>query len=286
MRIVVVGGTGRVGTPLVRDLARRGVDVGAMTRSAAGKPLLPEGASYVEGDLTDRESMSRAFASTDAVYLLTPLDPREAELGRNAIGAAKDAGVRRMVLHSVHHAKDAQHLPHFRSKVEMADTLKASGMEWTVVAPNSFYQNELNFRPVLTGPAIYPQLLGPIGVSHVDCADVAAVAAECLLGSGHTGKTVPVVGPESHSGEECARIWSAALGRPVRYMGDDVDAWAGMVRDRMPGWLVDDLSAMYGYFVEHGFRATDQEVDETRRLLGREPRAYENWVGETAAAWA
>src|SRR3546814_840692 len=111
MRIVVVGGTGRVGTPLVHDLARRGVDVGAMTRSAADKPSLPGGAAYVEGDLTDRASMLRAFAGADAVYLLTPLDPREAELGRNAISAAKDAGVHRMVLHSVHHANDAQHLP-------------------------------------------------------------------------------------------------------------------------------------------------------------------------------
>jgi uncharacterized protein YbjT (DUF2867 family) len=256
-----------------------------MTRSATGKPVLPEGAVYVEGDLTDPASMLRAFAGADAVYLLTPLNPRETELGRNAISAAKSAGVQRMVLHSVHHANDAQHLPHFRSKVEMADTLKESGMEWAVIAPNSFFQNELNFRTVLTGPGIYPQILGPIGVSQVDCADVAAAAAECLVGSGHTGKTLPVVGSESHTGEDCARIWSAALGRPVRYMGDDVDAWAGMVRDVMPGWLVDDLSAMSRYFIEHGLRATEQEVNETRRLLGREPRAYESWVRETAAAW-
>lgn len=285
MRIVVTGGTGTVGKRLVRELAESGNDVGVMTRSSAGKPPLPEGAEYVEGDFADRASVVRAMTGATAVYLLTPLHPEEAQLGRDAVWAAVDARVDRVVFQSVHKAEEADHIPHFRSKVEIAAELARTGLEWTIVAPNNFYQNDLNFRPMLTGPGIYPQPIGPVGVSHVDCNDIALIAMRCLLGSGHAGKTYAVVGPESHTGEENAAIWAEALGRPVHYIGDDLDAWAEQVRDVMPEWLVEDLVIMYEYFIEHGLIATAREVETCRQFLGRQPRSYESWVNEVAARW-
>lgn len=285
MRIVVTGGTGKVGKRLVRNLVERGVPVGVMTRSAAGKPPLPEGAEYVEGDFADRDSVVRALTGARAVYLLTPLHPDEARLGRDAVWAAVDARVERVVFQSVYRVEEAAHIPHFASKMEIAGELERSGLDWTIVAPNSFYQNDLAFRPMLTGPGVYPQPMGPEGVSHVDCADVAAAAARCLLGTGHEGRSYPLVGPEPHTGEQNAEIWAKALGRPIQYGGDDLDAWAGQIRGMLPDWLVDDLVTMYDHFIEHGLVATAAEVEQCERLLGRMPRRYQPWVEEVAESW-
>lgn len=285
MRIVVTGGTGTVGKRLVQLLAERGVDVGVMTRNPDARPPLPEGASYVEGDFADRDSVLRAVTGADAVYLLTPLVPDEADLGRDAVWAIVDARVEKIVFQSVHRVEDGSHIPHFRSKIEIAEQLKQSGVDWTIVAPNNFYQNDLNFRPMLTGPGVYPQPLGPVGVSHVDCDDIATVAARCLTEGGHAGRTYAVVGPESHTGQENAAIWAEALSRPISYIGDDLDAWASQMGEHLPDWLVEDLVIMYRHFIEHGLLASEDDLAGTRQLLGRHPKSYRKWVNETAERW-
>ncbi len=285
MRIVVTGGTGTVGKRLVQLLSERGADVGVMSRNPDAKPPLPAGASYVEGDFADSDSVLRAATGADAVYLLTPLVPNEADLGRDAVWAIVDARVEKVVFQSVHRVEDGPHIPHFRSKIEIADELKRSGVDWAIVAPNNFYQNDLNFRPMLTGPGVYPQPLGPVGVSHVDCDDIAAVAARCLMEEGHAGRTYAVVGPEAHTGEENAAIWAEALDRPIDYIGDDLDRWAAQMAEHMPDWLVEDLVVMYRHFIEHGLLATEDDLAGTRQLLGRHPKSYGKWVAETAERW-
>lgn len=285
VRIIVTGGTGTVGKRLVRLLAERGLDVGVMTRNPDNKPPLPEGAAYVAGDFADSDSVLRAVTGADAVYLLTPLAPNEADLGRDAVWAIVDARVERIVLQSVHRVRDGAHIPHFRSKIEISEELKKSGVSWTIVAPNNFYQNDLNFRPMLTGPGVYPQPLGPVGVSHVDCDDIAGVAARCLVEQGHAGRTYAVVGPEPHTGEENAAIWAEALGRPIDYIGDDLDAWAAQMAEHMPDWLVEDLVIMYRHFIEHGLLASEEDLALTRQLLGRHPKSYKQWVSDVAERW-
>lgn len=285
MRVLVTGGTGKVGGRVVRNLTERGVEVRVMTRSPTGKPALPTGASYVPGDLEDRDSVIRAMADVDRVYLLTPLHPEEAQLGRDAVWAAADARVDHVVFQSVHRAAEAAQVPHFGSKVEIADELTRSGLSYSVVAPNSFFQNDMGLLEPITQYGVYPVPVGPVGVSHVDCDDIATAAVECLLGSGHEGKTYSLVGPAAHTGEQVAAIWSEALGRPVVYAGDDLDAWEQGALQMMPPWLVTDLKVMLAHFVEHGLLATDEEVAEVSKLLGRPPRTYESWVGEVAADW-
>lgn len=115
MRILAIGGTGTVGGEVVRELLERGAEVRVLTRDP-GK--VSGNVQAVAGDLVAPESLPPAFDDIDKVFLLTPLDPDEARLGKNAVRVAADRGVP-IVFQSVHDASGAPQVPLFRSKVEI-----------------------------------------------------------------------------------------------------------------------------------------------------------------------
>src|SRR5258705_12561406 len=141
------------------------------------------------------------------------------------------------------------------------------------------------FKDAVLQYGVYPQPIGGVGVSRVDVRDIAEAAAIALMENGHASKTYELVGPRPWTGEETAQLWSQAVGKPVRYAGDDLEAWAQQQLQWLPPWLVYDFRHMYAYFQEHGFKGTAEEIATLTKLLGHAPRGYEAYVAETAAAW-
>ena len=131
MRILVIGGTGKVGRPLVAALVERGVDVRVLSRSPETVEAQP-GVELVAGDMSLPESLPAAFEGIDRCYLLTPLAEDEAGLGSNAVEAARRAGLERIVFQSVLRAAEAPEVPHFASKVEILDRIRETGIPWVV----------------------------------------------------------------------------------------------------------------------------------------------------------
>jgi uncharacterized protein YbjT (DUF2867 family) len=285
MRIVVTAGTGTVGTQLVRTLVERGHKIRVLSRSQQNLNDPVPGAEYVVADLGEPAPLAAALDGADAVYLLTPLSPRETELGCTAVEAAEQAGVGHVVFQSIHDAAAAPHVPHFRSKLDIIERLKRSDVPHTLISPNNFFQNDLWFREPLTKHGVYPQPFGAAGMSRIDVRDIADAAANALTGEVAGGREYPLVGPDVLTAEETARIWGRHLGRDVVYAGDDLDAWAAQAKAMMPEWLVDDLRIMYAFFQQKGLAASPQDLDLAREVLGREPRSFDAFAAETAAAW-
>lgn len=282
MRILVIGGTGTVGTEVVRALTDKGAKVRVMARTLGAH----SGAEYVAGSLQSPETLGSAFDRVSKVYLLTPLAEDETELGLNAVRAARESGVRHIVFQSVHHAADAPHVPHFKTKLEIIEGLEASGIPYTVLSPNNFFQNDLGLEEPITRYGVYAAPIGGVGCSRVDVRDIGDAAAVTLLEDGHEGRDYPLVGPDILTGEQCAAVWARHLGRKVAYGGDDLDAWVEDVSSMMPEWLVHDLCVMFAYFQEHGLKASEEEVEAVTRLLGRPPRSFDEFVAEIAPGWA
>jgi len=124
-----------------------------------------------------------------------------------------------------------------------------------------------------------------VGLSRVDTRDIAHALVNAVVDEGHEGKRYPLAGPDVLDGAAVAAAWGRALGRDVRYAGDDLDAWEKQVRARLPGWLVDDLRIMYAYFQREGLRADADALDAQAAVLGRAPRRFEDFAAETARAW-
>lgn len=285
MRILVTGGTGTVGSAVVRALAGKGADLAVLTRDASKAAALPPGVAAVIGDLGTPPTVERVFESADAVFLISAVTPTEAHEGLMAVSGMRRARVRRVVYLSVQDADRAAWLPHFGAKAGVEQALRASGLDYTILRPNNFHQNDFFFKDAILQHGVYPQPLGSKGVTRIDVRDIAEAAATALLEGGHEGKTYELAGPDAVTGESTARSWSRALGREVRYAGDDVEAWAQQSRAYMPDWLVYDFREMYRYFQEHGLKGSDDAVEQTTRLLGHAPRSFDAFADETAAAW-
>jgi len=285
VKTLVIGGTGTVGSHTVRELLARKAPVRVLIRSADKASALPGGVEAVVGDLREPASLPAAFAGADAVFLLNALSQDETAQGLAAVAAAQHAGVKRLVYLSVHKVEEGAHIPHFATKIPVEQAVKESGIGWTVLRPNNFYQNDFWFQEAIARHGLYPQPIGQGGVSRVDVRDIAELAAMALTEPGHDGRIYSVVGPDALTGDQVAETYSKYLGRPVRYAGDDLDAWAAQARNFMPDWLVHDLCIMYGHFQKTGLKATEEEIALQTRLLGHAPRKFEDFVAEIAPAW-
>ncbi len=284
--ILCLGGTGTVGSEVVNGLRARGAAVRCMTRSPDRAGTAEDGVRYVWGDLEKPDSLAPVFAGASRVHVLTPLHPHETELGTAAVEAARAAGVERIVLHSVQGAETAPDIPHLGSKLRILEAIRASGIPWVAIEPNHYFQNDLWLRRPLLEAGVYPTPLGSVGVSRVDVRDIADATVAALLDDGHEGRRYVIAGPRPLTGADVAACWSAALGRPITYVGDDLDAWGDAARSMLPDWMVDDLRRMFALFLDHGLVADERKLAASTALLGHAPRRLEDFAAETAALWA
>jgi uncharacterized protein YbjT (DUF2867 family) len=286
VKALVLGGTGTVGSQVVRELVARKVDVTVLTRKAEKQASLPPGVHGVVGDLLDPGTVRTVFRGMDVVFLLTALSTSEANEGLMAVNGARMAGVKRIAFLSVHNVDKAPHLPHFGAKLPVEIAIQASKIPFTILRPNNFYQNDAWLRDALTQYGVYPQPIGSVGLSRVDVRDIAEVAAHALATGQLDGQTVNLVGPDVLTGPGTAAIWSKALGRTITYAGDDMDAWEKQSLQYMPAWGVFDFRLMYEFFQREGLKATREDIERQTKILGKAPRKFEDYARETAEAWS
>ena len=284
MSILVTGGTGTVGSAVVKELLQRNESVKVLTRDPA-KLKETRGVTAVKGNLLEPATARGAFEGVDRVFLISPVSQTEASEALMAITGMRLAGVSHVVYTSVHDVHKAPWLPHFGAKIGVEEALKGSGIPFTILRPNNFHQNDYWYKDVLVQYGVYPQPLGRIGLSRVDVRDIAEAAAIALTEKGHEGQTYDLVGPEAVTGASTTKSWSEALGKPITYAGDDLDAWEKQQLQYLPAWMVFDFRYMYEFFQTHGLIASAESVARLTALLGHAPRGFDAFAQETAAAW-
>lgn len=286
MTILVLGATGTTGSAVVGRLAAGGAKVRILTRDSGNAARLPDGLDVRVGDLAQPSDLGPVFDAIDAMFLLNALSPSETQQGLGALEWARLKGVKKVVYMSVQHAERAPHIPHFGSKVAIELGLKASGIDYTILQPNSFFQNDYRYKDAILGHGVYPQPIGDVGLDRVDVGDIAEAAVKALTPGAQRNRSYVVAGPEPLTGAGSAAAYAAALGRPVRYLGNDLDAWERAVLQHLPAWMVFDLKIMYRFFQQEGLRISARERDDFQALLGRSPRPFGDFVQELVASWS
>jgi len=284
MKILVTGGTGKVGTEVVQALLRRGESVRVLTRNKEAK--LPDGPEVAIGDLLDPDSVRSALNGVDKLFLLVGNVADELTQALLTVAVARQAKVKHITYLSVYQAERFPDVPHFIGKYAVETSLKAFDTPFTVLRPGYFFQNDAQLKPVLTGAGLYPNPIGKAGIAAVDVRDIADAAVVSLTTDGHTGKTYNLVGPDPLSGPSAAAIWSEVLNKQVRYPDLPVEAFEEQLRQIFPAWLAKDLRLMFQGYEDRGFAPSNADVATLTSLIGHAPRRYEDFVRETAAEWS
>ena len=173
----------------------------------------------------------------------------------------------------------------FASKLAIESTIREFDVLFTIIRPNYFFQNDASFKDLLTKMSVYPNPLGPIGISAVDIRDIAEAAAITLTSDQHLGKTYNINGPAILSGPNAASIWSKVLGKEVKYPGEDMDALESQMREKAPSWAAFDIRMMFQGYLERGFVAEDDDIATLTKLIGHAPRSYEDCSRDTILEW-
>lgn len=285
MKILVVGGTGNVGSGVVIELLKRGAEVRALVRKQPAAGKLPAGVVATIGDLLDPVSVEKAMQGVDKLFLLNAVVTDELTQALIAYGIAKRIGLKHVTYLSVFKVNEFRDVPHFASKLAVENALREFGVPYTILRPGYYIQNDLNLKGALTSAGVYPIPIGTAGIATADIRDIAEAAAISLTEKGHEQQTYDIVGPTLISGPGNAAQWSKLLGKEIKYTGHNFDQWEQGMRANMPSWSAFDLRMMFQGYFDRGFASTETEVARLTKLLGRAPRSYEDFAAETANLW-
>ncbi|MFE5665868.1 SDR family oxidoreductase [Streptomyces niveus] len=277
--IVVTGATGNIGRPLTQALAEAGEQVTAVSRHTAA---VPDGVRHVVADLSEPAGLRPALDGAKALFLLLSGDLHATGAApADIIGEAASAGVRRVVLLST---LGVVTRPFGQTRMAMRaleDTLRESGLEWAILRPGGFASNALWWAESVRARQVVAAPFGDIGVPVIDPADIAAVAAACLLEDRHTGGAYELTGPEVITPRRQTEAIAAALGTPVRFHQlTREEAKAAMSRS-MPAELADDTLDILG----SPSPAESRVSPDVERILGRAPRPFADWAARHVAAF-
>ncbi|GAA0551367.1 SDR family oxidoreductase [Halorubrum ejinorense] len=275
--LLVTGGTGTVGEPLVRALSAGDASVRIATRSPDNpRETFGDGQEYVEFDLDRPETWGETLAGVDRLFLLYPPGTGVGEVTEFA-DAADRVGVEHVAFLSILGAEKLPVLPHRRIETHLART----NMSYTLLRASWFTQNlsevhraEIVERDELFFPA------GDGVLSFTDARDVAAVAATVLTESGHENRAYDLTGPAALDFHEVAAVFSDVLDRPIKYADPSRLTFARQMYRR--GFSPGFVAFMVAEYSVVRLGRSGRTTDDVETLLGRPPRTVREFVADYA----
>ena len=267
--IAVTGATGHLGGRVAQLLAEAGASQRLVVRDPSRAPDL-HGAELAQASYDEPAALRTAFSGADTVLLVSAAEhPQRIQQHLNAVDAAADAGIRRVVYTSFVGAAADSVFVLGRHHWLTEQRVRERGLAFTFLR-DQFY---LDFVPYFAGEELV--IHGPAGngvFAPVARADVSDVAAAVLLeGTGrYDGQTLDVTGGRLASMAEWAAELSDVLGKPVGYVDEtEEEAYASRSVYGAPDWEVEGWVTSY-QSIAAGEAAVISDVVE--RVAGHPPR--------------
>jgi uncharacterized protein YbjT (DUF2867 family) len=223
--ILVAGGTGTLGTQVVRRLLGRGLGVRVLTREPTRAAHLPGTVQILTGDLRDQAAVAAAVRGCATVIsavhgFVGPGKPSPEAIDRDAnlalIQAATAAGVQHLVLVSVLGAAPDHPMSLHRAKHAAEQALRASGLGWTIVRPAAYLETWAGIIGAKLADGGQALVFGPgrNPINFVSARDVAAVIDLAIQDQSLRGQVLDVSGPENLTFSQIADRLVVANGKP------------------------------------------------------------------------
>ncbi|RLM57047.1 complex I NDUFA9 subunit family protein [Halobellus sp. Atlit-31R] len=229
MKVLVVGGSGFIGSALCRELKERGHDVTTLSRSPSSEDL-PKGVNKVMGNVTDYGSIRGAFEGMDAVYNLVALSPLFKPNGgdqmhdrihrkgtEHVVRAAEKHDVGHLVQMSALGADPDGPTAYIRSKGEAEEIVTESVLDYTIFRPSVVFGEGgefISFTKLLAPP--YLSALpggGKTRFQPIWVGDLVPMLADAIESDDHVGQIYEIGGPDKLTLAEIARMIHKSDGR-------------------------------------------------------------------------
>lgn len=284
-KILVVGGTGMLGLPVVKQLLTDGFDVSVLTtNNDKAKEKLPDQVNLIEGDVTNQDSLKKAIEGHSMVHLnlnakMTPELYEKIEIGgcQNASLAAKELGVKRIGYISGASSKgEKRGIIYLDAKVEAENRIIESGVPYSIFRAGWFYETLPSF--IQQGKAI---VLGdqPHGYSWLSASDYAKQVSHAYKNEDAANKCLYNLGPEKMTMMEALARY-CAICHPALKPEKLSFTMANMI-SHMPG--MEKLKTVIPFFEYFSNNPETVDSAETDALLGANKMTIEDWCkGQTA----
>ena len=225
--ILVIGGTGFVGSHLLLRMRREGLPVRALVRNPDRALALADlGVEAVPGGLSDKASLEKALTGVERVIHLVGIIQEapgvtfkgvHVEGTRNLVEAARKGGVRHFFYQSALGTRPGAKSEYHKTKWQAEELVRASGIPYTILRPSLIYgpgdQFTIRLAEIIRQSPVLPVIgsgkskVQPIAIDDVVSCIVKAVSSDAFL-----NEIYEIGGPEQLSYEEVTRAIAGAMG--------------------------------------------------------------------------
>lgn len=273
-KLLLTGASGQLGRLVLDQLLAKGVapaDIIATTRDVSKlADYAAKGIEVRKADFNDPASIADAFKGATRLALIsTDTIGQRLQQHRNAIAAAKAAGVQHIIYTSMPN-------PHPDSKITFAaehrgteEAIKASGLSYTILR-NAWYQENLFLSlPQVLASGHWYTSTGDGKMNYLARADCAAALAAVLASDNTESKVYTLTGGEKLTTADIAALASDVLGKKIEVIQlTDEQLAAGMQQHGVPDFMIPFI---IGFEANTRVGDADIQTDDVEKLMGRKP---------------
>ena len=286
--VLVIGASGNIGVATVAALAAKYADkveirAGVRNPDKADKLKAIAGVSVVQAAMGDKENLKGALKGVDSLYIVTPGAQNRTQLTIATAEAAKEAGVKFLLVVSVLTANltdtvfGAQLLP-------IEDKVGKLGIPYAFLRLPFFVENLWGFKDSIVGQgAIYCPVDPEKPYTPVVVEDAGKAAAAILADpSKHAGKTYNVVS-DRITYNDVTQGFTEALGKEIKYNRVPYEAakqaFLGM---GLPEWQVDGILELFKLFDSGAPETNIADLSDYEKITGEKPTSLKAWITKYA----
>jgi len=276
-KILVIGGTGNIGYPLVKYLNQQDIQIIAGTHNLQKAQAKFEGLNNVEikhFDFLDPSTFETAFDGVNKVFFVRP--PQLAKPKQDMLPFltfAKQKQIQQIVFVSLIGVEKNPMTPHHKIEQMILD-LK---IPYTFIRPSFFMQNlntthreDIQKNHDLFIPA------GNARTSFIDTRDIGEVAGIALLNDKYLNQKLNITGPAALSYQEIAKIMTKILGTQITYSKPSLLKFRKIMLKR--GIKKDFVNVMVMLYLITQLGNAKEVTDTVAKVLGHAPRTIQNYI--------